>query len=499
MPAPTPARYEPVTLDGASLTLDALTHVVAGAPLLIDDGALHRAWTGQQVADRVTAERHVYGRTTGVGAGREETTRAPVAHGLRLLRAHAAGWGEPLPADVVRCALAIRANQLLVGGSGATPELAVALAEMACGPQAELPVVHRYGGLGTGDLTACAEVGLALIGERPRADGRSRQRLQLTSADALPLMSSNAFTLSQAALRAQALQELARAAVAVAALTWVSLRGNPEAVDPAVERATPFPGAARVARAVRGLIAGQDVVPQYIQDFFGLRTWPQVHGPVLDSLDHLTAVIEASVNTSSENPLFTPATATTPDTVTHHGGFHAAYLVLAIDTAMLALSRSAQAVQSRISHLLTDRDHGLPLFLSDATQGSSGVLIGEYVAGSALALIIGQASAPASIQTVGVSAGIEDDASFAGLAAVRVAPAIEAYRRMLGVELVCAVRALRLRGTTPTGRLGEVLEVCSVLPADLADHDVLPDFDAAEALVGRLAAFGQVSPSSAVS
>ena len=46
---------------------------------------------------------------------------------------------------------------------------------------------------------------------------------------------------------------------------------------------------------------------------------------------------------------------------------------------------------------------------------------------------------------------------------------------------------LRLRGTTPTGRLGEVLEVCSVLPDDLADHDVLPDFDAAEALVGQLA------------
>ena len=45
------------------------------------------------------------------------------------------------------------------------------------------------------------------------------------------------------------------------------------------------------------------------------------------------------------------------------------------------------------------------------------------------------ASAPSSVQTVGVSAGIEDDASFAGLAAVRLAPATAAYRRMLAVEL----------------------------------------------------------------
>ncbi len=206
MSALTPARYQPVSLDGASLTLAGLASIVAGAPALVDPSALDRARLGQEAADRVTAERHVYGRTTGVGAGREEVTSAPVSHGLRLLRAHAAGWGEPLPADVVRCALAIRANQLLVGGSGATPDLAVALAELACGPAADLPVVHRYGGLGTGDLTACAEVGLALLGERPRADGGRRQRLQLTSADALPLMSSNAFTLAQAALGALALR-----------------------------------------------------------------------------------------------------------------------------------------------------------------------------------------------------------------------------------------------------------------------------------------------------
>lgn len=242
MAAPTPARYRPVTLDGASLTLADLSHIVAGADVVVHPSALCRARRGQEAADRITAERHVYGRTTGVGAGREEVTRAPVAHGLRLLRAHAAGWGEPLPTDVVRCALAIRANQLLVGGSGATPDLAVALAELACGPEGDLPVVHRYGGLGTGDLTACAEVGLALLGERPRADGRRVQRLQLTSADALPLMSSNAFTLAQAALGAQALRDLADAASTVASLTWLGLRGNPESVDPAVERATPFPG-----------------------------------------------------------------------------------------------------------------------------------------------------------------------------------------------------------------------------------------------------------------
>src|SRR3954468_22390050 len=139
MPALTPACDHPVSLDGASLTLAGLASIVAGPPAVVAPSALKQARLGQGAADRVTAERHVYGRTTGVGAGREEVTSAPVSHGLRLLRAHAAGGGEPLPADVLRCALAIRANQLLVGGSGATPDLAVALAELACGPAGALP------------------------------------------------------------------------------------------------------------------------------------------------------------------------------------------------------------------------------------------------------------------------------------------------------------------------------------------------------------------------
>ena len=52
---------------------------------------------------------------------------------------------------------------------------------------------------------------------------------------------------------------------------------------------------------------------------------------------------------------------------------------------------------------------------------------------------------------------IEDDASFAGQAALRLGDATAAYRRMLAVELVCTVRALRMRGVTPAGELGAAL------------------------------------------
>ena len=202
---------EPLQLDGHSLDLDALERAAAGAPAAIDAAAMARAATSHQNAAEVSTTRPVYGRTTGVGAARDESTDSKVDHGLRLLRSHAAGWGEVMPPAVVRAALAVRANQILAGGSGATPALAQALADLVGAPDADLPVVHRYGSLGTGDLTALAEVGLALIGERERAGGARRADVQLTSADALPLMSSNAFAIAEAGLHAASLHELARA------------------------------------------------------------------------------------------------------------------------------------------------------------------------------------------------------------------------------------------------------------------------------------------------
>ena len=146
-------------LDGHSLDLDALERAAHGASASIEPSAMETAERSHRNAAEVSTPRAVYGRTTGVGAAREESTDSKVDHGLRLLRSHAAGWGEVMPSTVVRAALAVRSNQLLAGGSGASPVLAQALADLVGAPAGELPVVHRYGSLGTGDLTALAEVG----------------------------------------------------------------------------------------------------------------------------------------------------------------------------------------------------------------------------------------------------------------------------------------------------------------------------------------------------
>lgn len=482
-----PGRDVAVSLDGRSLRLADLARVARGAPALPDAASLGCVLTGMRLGDEVALSQPVYGRTTGVGANRDRATADGDEHGVSLLRSHAAGGGEVIPGSLLRTALAIRANQLLIGRSGVSPETVVALTDLLVGDDGDLPVVHRHGALGTGDLTALAEVGLALIGERPRRDGTRHAVLRLRPADALPLMSSNAVSLAEAALGGEELRRLARAALTVSALSWVALGGGAEALGVVVADVTPFPGAVRVAASTIELLGVDTPVPQRIQDFFGLRTWPQAHGALLDTLDSLCATIESLVNAPSANPLFRAGTAHADATVEHHGGFHLTYLTLGVDTTMLALTRSAHAVQSRIGHLLTRPGFGVARFLADNRAGSSGLLIGEYLGASSLALIRSAAASPTSVQSASVSDGVEDDASFANLAAAHLPAAADAYRRMLAVELVCAVRTLRMRDVSMDGPLAAVMTACDRLPRELADRDLAPDLEMAERLLDDLA------------
>ena len=80
-------------------------------------------------------------------------------------------------AELVQATLLIRLAQIAAGGGGHRAEIADALAAiLRAGP---LPVLRDLGGIGTGDLTFLAQLGLALAGEgewAPRAAVARRRR-----------------------------------------------------------------------------------------------------------------------------------------------------------------------------------------------------------------------------------------------------------------------------------------------------------------------------------
>lgn len=431
-------------------------------------------------AQRLSASRPTYGRSTGVGANRTVQVDDARSAARALLRSHATSAGPLRSPRRVRAMLAVRLNQLAAGGSGASPELAEALLQMLGGDA--LPPVREYAGIGTGDLAALAPAGLALAGELPTTQPLPRGHA-FDACDALPLLSSNAATLADAALAVVELDRLSQAALVVAAVTFSAVDGNREAFSMPVEKATPFPGAAGVCATMRVLTDGARPAAR-IQDPYGLRALPQVHGPALDALSELANTVESLVAAPAENPVFSGEGETGGD-VAHHGAFHAAYLATRIDTVASTLAQSATLSVARLTGLSDPAMTGLPAFLADGTPGASGVMMVEYVAAAALGELRA-AAAPVAVQTVVLSRGVEEDASFASVGARRLLAGVEAYRTVLAAELLAAVRAVRMQGRPVAGPLRPVLDRCSELGDDPVDRDLTADLATAYDLLPSL-------------
>ena len=453
----------------------------------------------------------VYGRSTGVGALVDQALGQPAAPGLQpagarsetgsadpLLHSHATTAGAPLPADQVRAMTAVRIEQVAAGRSGLGPATTTALMDALNADR--LPTVGRFHSLGTGDVAPLARLG---VGLPPGA---------LQPGDALALMSSNALSIGRAALSVIDLDTVLSAATVVTALTFLARDGSPGALHPLA--AGPFAGPRWVAAELRRLGAGSRP-PARLQDQYGLRTAPQTLGVAVDAGSTLRGVVTALAAAGLENPLVLTGP---PAEVVHHGGFHALHLTAALDGAASGLVRAAVGSVNRLA-LLTEpllpaagldlgpeknQPPGGPvatamvttvdaapeprLFLAGGPPASSGIMVLEYTAGAALGAVRA-AAVPAAGQTVEASRGVEQDSTYAPLAADQLAEAIGATRVLVGVELVAAVRALRIRRVVPPAALDAVWQTCATLPGATKDRDLSEDVRLAEQLLDVIAPF----------
>jgi histidine ammonia-lyase len=475
---------DPIVIDGGSLTCAQVARAGRGqAPVEVGPAAVAAARTAWQVAREVAAERPVYGWTTGVGANRNVRVAAAEAaeHGLNLLRSHAAGAGPLLAPDLARAMLVVRLNQIGAGGSGVDPGVLDVLADAI--NRGFVPPVPRYGAIGTGDLTALAATGLCLLGERDwlAVEGSGPPpRFPLRPAEVLGFQSSSAATLGEAALACADLDRLNRAAVPIAALSMLAVRGSAEPFAAAVHRARPHPGQQQVAAAIRVLMTGGEVGrPARIQDPYGYRAFPQVHGPALDAAAHAAEIVTIEINAASENPLVDPV----GHAMWHNGNFHATYVGLALDAARAALFQTAALAAARLGTLVEPAFTGLEAFAAD-TPASSGIMILEYVCQSAVA-DIRRLAAPAALGSAVLSRGVEEHAGFSTQSARASSEAIVAYRATLACELVAAVRVLRMQRRAPAaGPLRAAFSLATaVLDPRTADRPLDGDLAAADGLL----------------
>jgi histidine ammonia-lyase len=491
---------EAIVLDGATLTPDAVARIArGGAPVELAPAAHARNEAARRAVAAVLARGdELYGASTGVGPLRayrvDPGDRSE--HQIGLLRSHACGAGRELPDELVRAAMATRANQLGAGGAGVSGELLDAL--VGALNAGIVPATRELGSLGTGDLTALADIALALLGEGDvRRDGSvvaAAVALQdagiapgrLGPRDGLAFMSSNAVTIAHAALLVTDARALLDVWLTVAALSFEAAGADPVVLDPRVHAGRHLRGQVAVAARMCELLAGtggraRDPATALVQDPYPFRALPQVDGVVHEALSALDQVVTHELNFAGENALIVAV----DEVALANGNPHAAVLANAIDGLRTALAQSAALIAARVSALLDTSLTGLPAFLALDPGPDSGALILEYTAHAAAAEVRSLVT-PVAAQTVSVARGVESHASLAPIAARRAHEALDSLRVLVAVELVASVRALRLAGHEPIGAGSRALydRAAAALPADMRDRPLAPDIETARELVG---------------
>lgn len=458
----------------------------------------------QIVDEAVASDEIVYGITTGFGAlatthiGKAETETLQ----YNLLRSHATGVGTPMPEEIVRAMLLLRARTLSQGHSGVRPIIVHKLLELL--ESGILPVVPSQGSVGaSGDLAPFAHLAMPLIGEgQVTVDGRvipsdesGFEPVELLTKEGLSLLNGTEGMAAMGVIALHHARRLSAAADAAAALSVEALYASARPFLAEVHALRPHPGQVASSERISGLIAGSKIIDSHrddfdhaVQDAYSLRCAPQVHGAVRDTLDHLDSVLEIELGSVVDNPIVFPESGE----VISAGNFHGQPLAFAFDFSAIALSELASISERRTDRILDPaRSQGLPPFLAANPGVESGYMITQYLQ-AALVSENKVLSHPASVDTVPTSGGQEDHVSMGWGAGRKLLTVIDNVRRVLAVEILCAVAGIEHRAPLEPGSgTGSLVElVRSEVPPLDGDRSPAGEIELVAGMIadGRIAA-----------
>lgn len=432
------------------------------APGVADRMALARAIVEKAVASGAA----IYGITTGFGG--LSNVRIDPAEAERLqrdiVRSHATAVGPEVPREVVRAMLLLRARTFAFGISGVRFEILALLVALL--NERIHPIVPAQGSLGaSGDLALLAHLALPLLGEgevevegarmpaEEALQAAGLTPLELSYKEGLALVNGTEAMLAYGILVCERAERLGRAADVAGAMTLEACLGTDRAFDEALIALRKHTGAPPVARNLRRMLAGSEIVHSHresdhlVQDAYSLRCMPQVHGAYRDGIDYVRRTLEAELASAIDNPSVMPETGE----VLSGGNFHGEALGLALDHLGLCLTGYGTIAERRIARLVDPQlNNGLPAFLTPDPGRRSGFMLAQYTAAS----LVSESRTmcfPASSDSIPTSAGQEDHVSMGATSARKAASILANSEHVIAIEALAAAQGIDLRSPLKPG------------------------------------------------
>jgi histidine ammonia-lyase len=397
-------------------------------------------------------DRPYYGVNTGFGSLCDTQISSDDLQQLQinLLRSHACGMGEKVPAELVKRMLLLKAIALAKGYSGV--QLATVERLLFFYNNDILPVVFEQGSLGaSGDLAPLAHLSLPLIGEgEVLVEGEiipayrlkelyDIEPIQLQAKEGLALLNGTQFMNAYSTYAINVGFKVFSEGLAIAALSLEAYDGKPEPFQSNVNDLRKQQGQIEVAARMRNLLHSTTRAKLHVQDPYSFRCIPQVHGATLDVLNFVKTTFENELNAVTDNPTLFPE----EDQIVSAGNFHGQPLALAMDFLAIAMAELGSISERRIYKLISGTRE-LPPFLVKHAGLNSGFMIVQYSAASMVSQNK-QLCTPSSVDTIDSSNGQEDHVSMGANAATKCKRVIENVISITALEWLTACQAFDFR------------------------------------------------------
>ncbi|HJV79957.1 aromatic amino acid ammonia-lyase [Noviherbaspirillum sp.] len=423
----------------------------------------------------------MYSFNTGVGLLKD--TRVKVEHielfQTQLIKAHAAGLGEPFSEEVSRATMLLRANAFASNYSA--PRVEVVDRLLAFLNAGIHPVMPQKGSVGaSGDLAPLSYLAAAIAGfdeaevmykgqrmgapQAIVAAGIQPVKFDLKAKDGSALINGCTVSLAVAVLASHDARNLLSDACVSLGLTLEAMRAEMSAFDERIHQARPHAGQIKTASIIRTLLKGStrtshearavqfpeesrrtDIpyTPR-IQDVYSLRCAPQVYGPVFDALDYIDTIVDKEINSATDNPLIFGKAGGGFEIISG-GNFHGQYLAQAMDLLSMAIADLGSICERRIARLIDPTlSWGLPRNLMSGIRGVNTGYTVVQCSMSSLVMENRTLCMPGSVDSIPAKGNSEDHVSNSTWCARKAATVVANTQYIIGVEMLFAAQGLTM-------------------------------------------------------
>jgi histidine ammonia-lyase len=449
-----------IILDGHNLSIDNVVKVARKSEHieLHPDAKKRIEKCRALLEDKIQKREIMYGVNTGIGELSEVvlTPEQVSKYQKYIIYSHAAGYGTPLPIDIVRAAMLSRISCHCHGHSGLRLVMTETMKEML--NKGVTPVVCEKGSVGAcGDLSPMSQIALAVMGEGeafyqnerlPAAEALKRAGIDpvvLEARDGLATINGSNVITGLGALEVHDVHSWLKNSEIAAAMTLEVVNANMKAYDERLHQTRGYPGALESAENIRRITTGSELLEKLgkkkVQDAYSLRSTPQVVGAARDALKWTRYMIEIELSGAADNPVFFPD----EKLVLTGANFQGTPQAFALELLGTSVTTVAVLSERRLNRLMNSHlSVGLPAFLTKGAGMFSGLMLSQYTAG-ALVCENRILSHPAATGSIPAAADQEDFVSMGWTTALKTKQIIDNAQAVLAIEMMAGAQAIDFR------------------------------------------------------